>query len=152
MMSDALLSRSPSREQGDCWRCSRTRCRDIDVTVFGVSTWNNGDVSGECSYLVSSGGAHFCSVLHLSFSTSSGRRNIRVPFLFYISSTSFEPIPVQPKTRGIGDKSSSIIMPDSVRTAAAVSSSGNNVPGTLLQQNHIYCCTAVLLIMYRLQQ
>ena len=60
----------------------RTRCRDIDVTVFGVSTWNNGDVSGECSYLVSSGGAHcFTVLLHLSFSTSSGRRNIHIPFL-----------------------------------------------------------------------
>ena len=98
-----INSGSPSREQGGCWGCSRTPCRDVDETVFGVSTWNNGDVSGECSYLVSSGGAHFCSVLHLSFSTSSGRRNIRVPFLFYISSTSFEPIPVQPKTRGIGN-------------------------------------------------
>ena len=83
MMSDALLFRSPSREQGGCWGCSRTRCRDIDVTVFGVSTWNNGDVSGECSYLVSSGGAHCFTVvlLHLSFSTSSGRLNIHVPFL-----------------------------------------------------------------------
>ena len=68
------------------WGCSRTRCRDIDVTVFGVSTWNNGDVSGECSYLVSSGGAHcFTVLLHLSFSTSSGRRNIHVPFLCFTS-------------------------------------------------------------------
>ena len=32
------------------------------VTVFGVSTWNNGDVSDECSYLVTSRGAH-CSAV-----------------------------------------------------------------------------------------
>ena len=70
-----------AESRGGCWGCSRTRCRDI-VTVFGVSTWNNGDVSGECSYLVSSGGSHcFTVLLHLAFSTSSGRRNIHILFL-----------------------------------------------------------------------
>ena len=84
------------------------KCRTVrhpHLTVFGVSTRNNGDVSGECSCLVSSGGAHCFAVLHLLFSTSSGRRNIHVSTIsvFYISSTPFEPIPAQPKTRGTGD-------------------------------------------------
>ena len=84
MMSDALLSRSPSREQG-CWGCSRTRCRDIDVTVFGISRGNNGNVSGESSYLVSSGGAHcFTVLLHLLFSTSSEWRNIHRLYHFCV--------------------------------------------------------------------
>ena len=98
------------RDQGGCWGCSRARWKDIDVTAFGVSTWNKGDVSGECLYLVSSGGAHCFTVLciHLSFSTSSGRLNIHMQFLLCstsISSTSFEYITAQPKTRGIRDKS-----------------------------------------------
>ena len=79
---------------------------DVDVTVFGVFTWNNGDVSGECSYLVSSGGAHCFTVRTSSsfvlyfFGTTKYACTISV---FYISSTHFEPIPAQPKTRGIGD-------------------------------------------------
>ena len=53
------------------------------------------------SYLVSSGGAHCFTVpvLHLSFSTSLGRRTTSV---FYISCTPFERIPAQPNTSGIG--------------------------------------------------
>ena len=82
------------------------------VTVFGVSTWNNGDVSGECLYLVLSAGAHCFMpvILHHLFSTSSGRRNTSSSIhtctssVFYVSSARFEPI--QPKTRGVGDKAS----------------------------------------------
>ena len=38
VMNDTLLSRSPSREEGGRWGCSRAQCRDIYDTVFGVST------------------------------------------------------------------------------------------------------------------
>ena len=83
-----------------CWGCSRTRCRDIGVTVFGVSTWNNGDVSGECSYLVSSGVPTV--LLYFIFCSLPLRDDVvyvRTISVFYISSTPFEPIPTQPETR-----------------------------------------------------
>ena len=52
-----------------CWGCSR-RCRDIDVTVFGVSTWTNRDVSGDC--ILHHPVVPTVSLLHILFSTSSG--------------------------------------------------------------------------------
>ena len=47
-----LFSRSPSREQGGCLGCSRTRCKDIYGTVFEVS-------SGTVGMFLSS----FCHIL-----------------------------------------------------------------------------------------
>lgn len=79
-MDDVLLFRSPSREQGGCWGCSRTRWRDVYVTIFGVSTGTMGMFLLSC---ISSCGAHLhlCSpslrddnICHLLCSTFFWRR------------------------------------------------------------------------------
>ena len=96
------------RKEG-CWGCSRTRCRDIDVTVFEVSTWNKGDESGECLYLVDSGGAHYFtswSVLYLFRTTIQYIcTSCTIQFLCVLH---LEHPLWTAKTRGIGHKGSSI--------------------------------------------